>query len=367
MNVQPSDCGSIEILSHARLHFGLMEICPGEPHCYGGIGLMVEEPSSSIGGCLGDCSGVDGLSIEAEPYWRNRVLQGVNHWLRGRSSSRLPVTTIRVQRAPEPHVGLGSGTQFACSLVGLLEAAARVSMRSESAQPSWGGDDPSAPIRSASIGVGDLFPDASSLARTSGRGKRSFIGMEGFLRGGMIWDQGQADGIESGQVDRRRTRSYAFPSAWRVMLLSDRSYVGDSGLQEVSLFEQCARSPNRHRADMLRLVQDELLPALEVEDFEGCSRAIGRYGALAGEIFKPAQGGIYRSQAIAELVETAQSLGCMGVGQSSWGPTVFAIALDDEHAEWLSERLRDRFGPALQRVLTRVTSSAQCGLAGSSS
>lgn len=365
MNVKPSDCGSIEVSAHARLHFGLLEICPGEPHCYGGIGLMVEEPGSSVRGCLGDCSGVDGLVIEAEPYWRDRIVQGVNQWLRRHPGPRLPVTSIRVQRGAEPHIGLGSGTQFACSLVGLLEAASRVGMRSETAPSSLGGSDPSASIRPASIAVSDLFPDASSLAQASGRGKRSFIGMEGFLRGGLIWDEGQVDSTELGHLEFRRTGSYAFPSAWRVMLLSDRSYVGDFGLKEASLFEQCARSPNPHRAGMLRLVQEELLPALGAEDFEGCSRAIGRYGALAGEIFRPAQGGVYRSQAIAQLVESAQAMGCMGVGQSSWGPTVFAIAPDEEYARWLGERLRERFGPALQRVLTRVAGSAQCGLAGS--
>jgi beta-ribofuranosylaminobenzene 5'-phosphate synthase len=367
VNVKPSDCGSIEISAHARLHFGLMEICPGEPHCYGGIGLMVEEPGSCVRACLGDGSGVDGLEIEAEPYWRDRIVQAVNQWLRWRQGSCLPVTMIRVERAPEPHIGLGSGTQFACSLVGLMEAAARVRMRSETDASSLGVDDPSASIRSVSIAVCDLFPDAMSLAQTSGRGKRSFIGMEGFLRGGLIWDEGQAGSTEPSHVEIRRTGSYAFPSAWRVMLLSDRSYVGDSGLKEAALFEQCARSPNRHRDSMLRLVQEELLPALGAEDFEGCSRAIGLYGAMAGEIFGPAQGGIYRSPAIAELVECTQAMGCMGVGQSSWGPTVFAIVPDEENALWLSERLGERFGPALQRVLTRVAGSAQCGLVGSGS
>ncbi|MFM7930105.1 MAG: hypothetical protein ACKO9Q_20550, partial [Pirellula sp.] len=42
--------------AYSRLHFGLLEIHPGAPHCFGGIGLMVDKPSV--------CLSVSAKSIE---------------------------------------------------------------------------------------------------------------------------------------------------------------------------------------------------------------------------------------------------------------------------------------------------------------
>ena len=47
--------------------------------------------------------------------------------------------------------------------------------------------------------------------------------------------------------------------------------------------------------------------------------------------------------AIAEAVEFARSNGIDGVGQSSWGPAVFALCEDSRQAEWLAG-LYGRFG-----------------------
>jgi predicted sugar kinase len=68
-----------------------------------------------------------------------------------------------------------------------------------------------------------------------------------------------------------------------------------------------------------------MLPALGGEDLEGFGEAMYEFNARVGDAFAPAQGGRYAGPAVAALVARLRGLGVTGVGQSSWGPTVFAV------------------------------------------
>jgi predicted sugar kinase len=67
------------------------------------------------------------------------------------------------------------------------------------------------------------------------------------------------------------------------------------------------------------------------------------YNARAGEAFATVQGGRYAHAKIAEAVHFARNHGVQGVGQSSWGPAVFAVVGDDEQAEFLAKGYRRHF------------------------
>jgi len=348
VGAQTTNRETIEITTYSRLHFGLMEICPGEPFCYAGVGLMVESPQARIqasfgaGANLGAGANQD-IELIADPYWHARARLAIEYWQRVHPKSSPNVTSIRVAVPPESHVGLGSGTQFACAIAALLEWGTQNSLQSN-------GENEDGIVR----GVGGLFQNIGSLGNASGRGKRSHIGLEGFLRGGLILDRGQP--VPSDSAERSedpidvRTEALEFPREWRVLLWCDRSYQGDSGQHETEAFEQCSRYPNPHRTSMLQCIYEQLLPALRSKDWRTASAAIGEYGAMAGEIFRPIQGGIYRSDSIASKIALLQQLGCRGVGQTSWGPTLFAIASDEEHAKWLESEIRRRVSEEEGRV-----------------
>jgi predicted sugar kinase len=70
--------------------------------------------------------------------------------------------------------------------------------------------------------------------------------------------------------------------------------------------------------------------------------AVHEFNRRAGEPFAAAQGGAYASPAIAELIVELRALGIRGVGQSSWGPTVFAMVPDSDTALSLVLRYRSR-------------------------
>ena len=84
-----------------------------------------------------------------------------------------------------------------------------------------------------------------------------------------------------------------------------------------------------------------MLPALADTDFPEFAASVYRYGNLAGSCFASLQGGPYNGAALNRRVAWLRSLGHAGVGQSSWGPTLFVLAPDQQQAEQLSEQLKE--------------------------
>lgn len=310
------------VRAFSRLHFGLMEISPGQPHCYGGVGIMIDFPASVIECHHGPVADPGAVSFEGDSYWRDRSEQALHAWQRHHEGEPIPIRSLRAVAPPQAHVGLGSGTQWACSIAGLLHAAS-----------------PSTASPSTAIPWSQHFPSARSLALQAGRGLRSHIGTEGFRSGGMIVDWGQNQDARE-EPEPSRTQVLLFPESWRIVTRCDRTAQGEFGASEIKLFQSGQVTPNPNRNEMVRLIRDEMLPAIEASDWGTASRAIGRYGQLAGKIFEPFQGGIYSSPIIAQCVDRLRGLGVEGSGQSSWGPTVFAIAQDEDQAAWVADAMR---------------------------
>jgi len=88
------------------------------------------------------------------------------------------------------------------------------------------------------------------------------------------------------------------------------------------------------------LIESQILPAARDANWQSFSESLFEYGHQAGNCFATVQGGPFASPEIARLVHTVRNLGFPGVGQSSWGPTVFAVAADAKSAETLMHQLR---------------------------
>src|SRR5262249_39568616 len=95
-----------------------------------------------------------------------------------------------------------------------------------------------------------------------------------------------------------------------------------------------------------------MLPALAERDLAAFGEALYEFNRRAGEPFRRIQGGPYASPEMEELIEWLRGLGARGVGQSSWGPTVFAVVGGAEAAEALSRQARARWGPDLLSFVT---------------
>jgi len=311
-----ADGEPLEVIATARLHLGLWEIRPGEVGCYGGLGVMLDEPKLSL-----RLTRSDRWRIDASPAVAARLAVAAETWRRARGAASLPPVRVQCEVGLPEHRGLGSGTQTQVALVWGLE---RVCRSSADWQP----------------------PTTECLSRLSGRGRRSYIGLHGFQHGGFVLDRGEAagaghDGGCPSDVSRRAT-SLDVPASWRVLLVEPPSEVGVSGAQEQQIFVDCQPSVVDQPQQLRRLAEQELLPALAAGDAAQFSRSVYAYNRMAGSLFASVQGGPYRNAVIAEAVDGLRRLGVQGAGQSSWGPTVFGFVQDPDQATYIQNQLRRR-------------------------
>lgn len=352
---QPQYQRLASIKSYGRLHFGLVEIAPNQPQRFGGVGLMVDH---SIAKMQIDRSRKQSKYSEVFPanrfavhcndaYWKSRIEQQLECW--GNHRSENDFLRIGLTEFPVPHCGLGSGTQIACTVVGLLLASIYYDQTKQHS---------TTPQIEHLLDL-DCHRQPKSppehLCVLSQRGRRSNVGLCGFLQGGFIFDHGQ-EALESPSC-RLATR-IAFPTQWPILLIQS-SASGISGEEEMCLFEKCSTMPNPNRNRMLGMIREELIPSIQAADWKAFGSALGSYGRLAGQIFSAVQGGLYRTPAIAQQIAFLCSLGLESACQSSWGPTVCAFAQNDEHAQWVVERLHEQFETTTVQVV-RANNQPAC-------
>ncbi len=320
---------SFLVRTGSRLHFGLLSLAPlgsswpdgeGQPRLaarrYGGVGLMVEDP----GVCV---MATPAREWSAEGPLSDRALDFARHVEQALTQQRGAgpgCLHIRIEAAAPEHVGLGTGTQL-----GLAVARA--------AAAAWG-----------------IEADLACLARWSGRGGRSAIGTHGFEQGGLLVDGGKRAVDELAPLAAR----IEFPPSWRVVLtfptLRSPGALGLYGSEEGAAFAQLAVDDPHRTEALCRLVLLGLLPAARQADLEAFGEALYDFNRRSGEAFAALQGGAHAYGAVADLVAFWRHQGVRGVGQSSWGPAVFAVVADAAEAHHRARSLR-RQGPGPVDVL----------------
>jgi beta-RFAP synthase len=207
-------------------------------------------------------------------------------------------------------VGLGSGTQLGLAIVTALNRFV--------SQPSQ---------------------DPAALTRAAGRGRRSAVGTYGFLHGGLIVERGRLPDQPLAELQLHLD----LPDQWRFVLARPTAESGLSGYAESQAFQDLPRPPTSLRAALCSELQRNLVPAAKARDIDSFGESLYRYGRLAGLFFVKAQGGPYNGPRIASLVDQLRKMGVAGVGQSSWGPTVFALTDSPKEAERLVDHLRGEY------------------------
>jgi beta-ribofuranosylaminobenzene 5'-phosphate synthase len=303
----------LQIRAPSRLHFGLFGWGPEVVRQFGGIGLMIESP------------GVQ-LTVERAPAWIAEGplatrLEGIIAELCERmleSGKTLPPARVSVVSAPEEHVGLGVGTQLSLAVAcAVLKLA----------------------------GLPD--PGPTELAKLTGRGARSGIGLHGFHHGGLIVDGGRKS---EGAVPPLLARA-SFPDDWRILIVQPPGSGGLHGFDESQAFAKLPPIPRGAVDALCRLVLTEVLPAVIEHDLEAFGAGLGELQQRVGAAFAPAQGGVYATPQADLIVKELSNLGFVGTGQSSWGPTIYAFSeMPGTQIDRLAEHLRARFGLARSAI-----------------
>ncbi len=267
---------------------------------------MLENPALRLTAMASD-------SFVAEGELSSRSRAFADSWSRHHGIP-LPPIRLAVHECPPEHSGLGVGTQLGLSVAAALHP--------------WTGSPVVGP---------------EPFARSVERGLRSSVGAYGFHRGGLIIERGKAEGDWLAPLDLQ----VELPSAWRFVLV--RPSVGEAsvaGRKEQQVFDSISGDEQVER-ELERLLRNALAPAATCGDFDAFAQSVEAYGRLAGSCFSAVQGGPYNGQLLNQLVGALKDLGAQGVGQSSWGPTLFACFPCTEAAEAFETRLGqlDNFGP----------------------
>lgn len=234
---------------------------------------------------------------------------------------------LDVLRALPAHAGLGSGTQLALALG---HAFARLR---------------------------GLHWTSEEIARITGRGLRSGIGIAGFDRGGLLLDGGPGpDGAPAPVLVR-----LSVPAEWRVLLVLDRRRRGLSGEAERAALARLAPLPREAAAEISHELLMRVLPAVAGARFEDFAQGLGRIQSLLGAHFAPAQeAGPFTSPAVERAMDYLARHRGAPVGQSSWGPTGFAFFPDAQAAAEALRAVRDA-GAAQAELTLHVVAARDHG------
>jgi predicted sugar kinase len=321
----------------ARLHCGLLETAPGEPLRFGGLGLMVEHPEVHAEIKVSSHSGIHAAgNVARERIEKQLVALEPKLSHDGRCGA-----TIELTQLPPQHSGFGTGTQIACSVATLC----RLWNSSQIEQERF--------ITKGDLDFTDLkslWPNSDDLFLWSGRGRRSSIGVYGFMLGGMIVDSGHEGDSQPGRV----AHHHRFTIPLHVVIITPLAYSAITGKLEEHLIEQTTQQPNPVRDRMWKLISRAIVPAAQAEDWTLFGESLYEYGHLAGEQFAALQGGVYRDSLVAKIVRQLREAGLLGVCQSSWGPTVFGITPDAEQAQAIYQHMRFALMDKALVTLTKV-------------
>jgi len=302
----------IRIRTQSRLHFGLFSLPtdrvnaslnydsqPALPRRqFGGVGLMIDKPGIELTVALAKTWSGEGPLTQRALHFAQTYCQAVGI----KEAFRLHVDAA----APE-HAGLGTGTQLGLAVArGIAELTEQ-------------------PTR-----------DAGTLARCVGRGRRSAIGVHGFELGGFLVEGGKTSDAAVSPLLLRQD----FPDDWHILLITPRDRHGTHGCREIEAFRDLMiqERDDRTTETLCRLVLLGMLPALIERDLPAFGEAVYEFNRRVGEMFQTVQGGIYAHPRIEEIVKILRGTGVKGVGQSSWGPTVFAVGAPQQMVElrdWL--------------------------------
>jgi beta-ribofuranosylaminobenzene 5'-phosphate synthase len=290
----------VAVFAPARLHLGFLDLEGGLGRRFGGLGLAIDRFGTRLRLAQARSASASGPGAE----------RALRYLAQAAAALDLPPgARVVVDEASPEHAGFGSGTQL-----GLAVAAGL------------------ARLHGARLASADL-------AKAIGRGARSGIGIGAFDSGGFLVDGGLGPGADPAPVVAR----LAFPAAWRVLLLLDPTRQGLHGGGETAAFGKLPVFPEALAGRLCRVLLLRLLPGLAEHDFAAASSALGEIQEQLGDYFSAAQDGRYSSPGVAEALGWLHGQGILGIGQSSWGPTGFALLASLADAEAAAKAAAERF------------------------
>lgn len=296
---------TVTLRAPARLHLGFLDPSASLGRRFGSIGVVIDgfETEVELSAALADRVTAGTPEGDAQMDRANAYLRT----LRARSG-RLDTLHLRLLRVLPAHGGFGSGTQLALAIGRAFAQWHRIDV------------------------------STATLAHWLGRGQRSGIGIHGFDLGGLLVDGGPGvDGRPAPLLSR-----IALPENWRIVVVQDERERGLAGSDEKGALAVLDAMSAARAAEICHEVLMRVLPGAASGEFDVFALGVSRVQQVLGEYFAPVQNGrAYTSAAVGRLMDwIGRSAYRAAIGQSSWGPTGFAIVESQAHAEALEGAAR---------------------------
>jgi beta-RFAP synthase len=318
---------TITIDAPARLHLGFLDPNASLGRAFGSLGLVIDAHGTRIEARLAEREQIEGAVTDAE---RERIALCLARLQAAYGPATLAIDVVH---APRAHTGLGSGTQ--------LTLAVGTAFARLVGQPAT----------------------SAELASLLGRGARSGIGILGFDCGGLLLDGGPAGDLHQ-SVPPLLARQ-PFPDEWRVLLVSDHAREGLHGAHERRALASLDPFPQRLAAHLCHLVLMQILPGAAEHDFAPFASGLTEMQQTIGEYFASAQGGVFASPDVERVLRAVAAERTAGIGQTSWGPTGFAILASAREADSALATARDA-ARAMPHIECSVVAGRNSGAAISS-
>jgi beta-ribofuranosylaminobenzene 5'-phosphate synthase len=313
--VMSSSAKMASVKAHARLHMGFFDMHGGLGRKFGSLGVSLASPVTEITASLSDRLMITGAVGKDEMI---PIENAIKHF-----QNELKVSTslnIHVKQLIPSHFGLGSGTQIKLTLLAVIDR------------------------------LNQLKLDHNDFVKASGRGMRSGIGLGTFWQGGVVVDAGRSANTVVPPIISR----VEFPENWQILLIFDCDNQGVHGEKELEAFKNLPAFSESLASKLCRHVLMQALPALKEHDLNAFGEAVRALQLATGEHFAAAQGGLYASKKVAQVLNWFENEGIACFGQSSWGPTGFAIFENKQVAEMYLAQAEKHFADkALSFMLTQ--------------
>jgi beta-ribofuranosylaminobenzene 5'-phosphate synthase len=300
----------VRVSAGARLHFGFQNLSLAHDRLYGGVGVGLAEPRVAVRAAPSATVSVD-AAADAMPAVggdeRADRDAARRYAERARDVLDVPGAAVTVERALPRHVGLGSGTQLALATYAAVARANGVDPRPREHAPALG------------------------------RGGRSGVGVATFESGGFVVDAGHPTARFTTDEPARGewqtppvVARHALPDDWRFLLVVPDADAGRNGDAEAASMRSVVERADGTVADAVAgALTRTLLPAAATDDRPRFADGMSELGRLNGTWYADEQGGVFRPP-VGEIVDRlARSDAVGGVGQSSWGPAVYALTNRD--------------------------------------
>jgi beta-ribofuranosylaminobenzene 5'-phosphate synthase len=287
----------VDISAPARLHLGFLDLGGGLGRRFGSLGLAIDGFPTRLSATRADAPAASGPGAARALDYIALVAAGLK---------LSPNIRATIAQTSPPHAGFGSGTQLALAVATAMARLDGVDMAT------------------------------ADIARKLGRGARSGIGVALFEQGGFVVDGGRRDGGAIAPIIAR----LRFPTQWRLLLVLDPERRGLHGRAESDAFAALPPFGEALAGRLSRQLLLRLLPGLVEDDFAAVSLALGEMQRELGDYFSGAQNGRYTSPRVAEALAKLAADGIAGIGQSSWGPTGFALVESAARAAGIEAELK---------------------------